>query len=100
MLIAMHRRTLTAAISCGVIAVLGSGCQPPAFQQRICADAKDQFESDQEMLSKRFETGGKTYGLKPDEVEAAIKKDLKSNIEHYNFFWKLWFCPGSITDPG
>ena len=99
-MIAMHRRTLTAAISCGAIAVLGSGCFPQAFRQEICADMKDQFESDQEMLSKRFETGGRTYGLKPDEIEAAIKNDLKSNIEHYNFYWKLQLYPGSISDPG
>ena len=93
-------KSLTTVLSCGAIAVLGSGCHPPAFQQKICADVKDRFESDQELLSKRFETGGKTYGLKPDEIEAAIKEDLKSNLEHHYFFWKANNCSGSMTDPG
>ena len=79
-LIAMHRRTLAAAISCGAIAVLGSGCQLLPFQKGICVDLKDQFESSQEMLSKRFKTRGVTYGLKPEEVEAAIKEDLKPTL--------------------
>ena len=76
----MHRRTLTAAISCGAIAVLGSGCQLLPFQKGICVDLKDQFESSQEMLAKRFKTRGVTYGLKPEEVEAAIKEDLKPTL--------------------
>ena len=77
----MHRRTLTAAISCGAIAVLCSGCLPQAFQQEVnCAVLKEQFEWSQEMLSKRFKTRGVTYGLKPEEVEAAIKEDLKPTL--------------------
>ena len=93
-------KSLTTILSCGAIAVLGSGCFPQAFRQEICADMKDQFERSQEMLSKRFETGGRTYGLKPDEIEAAIKEDLKSNLEHHYFFWKANNCSGSMTDPG
>ena len=96
-MIAMHRRPLTAAISCGAIAVLGSGCLPQEFQQEIeCNVVKDQFEWSQEMLSK----GETTFGLKTDASEAEIKEQLKSNIEHYSAFWKQYNCPGSLTDPG
>ena len=92
-----HRRTLTAAISCGAIAVLCSGCLPQAFQQEVnCAVLKDQFEWSQEMLSN----GAVMFGLKTDASEAEIKEDLKSNIEHYGTFWKEYNCPGSLTDPG
>ena len=97
LLIAMHRTTLTAAFSCGAIAVLCSGCLPQAFQQEInCNVLKDQFEWSQEMLSK----GEVMFGLKTDASEAETKEQLKSNIEHYSAFWKEYNCPGSLTDPG
>ena len=97
LVIAMHRRTLTAAISCGAIAVLGSGCLPQALQQKLeCNAVKDQFEWSQELLSK----GETTFGIKTGASEAEIKEDLKSNIEHYSAFWKQYNCPGSLTNPG
>ncbi len=93
----MHRRTLTAAISCGVIAVHCSGCLPQAIQQEVnCAVLKDQFEWSQQMLSK----GEVMLGLKTKASEAEIKEDLKSNIELYDAFWEEYNCPGSLTDPG
>ena len=96
-MIAMHRRTLTAAISCGAISALGSGCLPQALQQKLeCNAVKDQFEWSQELLSK----GETTFGIETGASEAEIKEDLKSNIEHYSAFWKQYNCPGSITDPG
>jgi len=87
----MHRRTLTAAISCGVIAVPCSGCLPQAFQQEVnCAVLKDQFEWSQQMLSK----GEVMFGLKTEASDAEIKEDLKSNIEHFGAFWEESNCPG------
>ena len=95
-MIALHSRTLTAAMSCGAIAVSCSGCLPQAFQQEVnCAVLKEQFEWSQEMLSK----GEVMFGLKTDASEAEIKVDLKSNIEHYGAFWKEYNCPGTLTDP-
>ena len=92
----MYRRTLTAAISCGAIAVLGSGCLPQALQQKLeCNAVNDQFEWSQDALSK----GELMFGIKTDQTEAEIKEDLKSNIEHYDAFWKEYNCPGSLTDP-
>ena len=96
-MIAIHRRTLTAAISCGAIAVPGSGCLLQALQQKPeCNAVKDQFELSQELLSK----GETTFGIKTGASEAEIKEELKSNIEHYSAFWKKYNCPGSLTDPG
>ena len=93
----MNRRTLTASISCGAIAVFCSGCLPQALQQEVNCDVlKDQFEWSQEMLSK----GVVMFGLKTDTSEAEIKENLKSNIEYYGAFWKEYNCPGSLTDAG
>ena len=95
MLIAMHRRTLSATLSCGAIAVLCSGCLPPqTFQEIQCTVLKEQFND----LQAKAKKGEVMLGAKVYETEAEIKEALKSNIEYYGGFWKEYNCPGSLTD--
>ena len=95
----MRRRTLTAAISCGAITVLCSGCMF-AFDtfekfgdQMMCNQLKNQFNHFQSEIAK-----GEGIYVKL-ETEAEIKEALKSHLEETTGFWKKLDCPGSLTDP-